>query len=226
MAEIVELLQHVLADQKEMDADPTPRTPPYALVTAGRLEESEAVARQTVSDLEKEYAAFGNNLAAVQSKHLIVKGGSAPLNGQNRTEEINSQLSLLAEDLIAHGITLARLKKLDAAQAILERAIAVAQLADAPDKVALAAVTMIEEVEELSRETLLSAYELASANMAQMRNREQQWRVIDATKIVMARFWGEMHPDRALEILLARPPSVHEKLVCYEGTLINEPQME
>lgn len=175
-----------------------------------------------VLGLEQEIAELGNNLSVVQSKVLMVKGGSAVLNEQNRTDGINNQLSLLAEALIVHGITLARLEKCDAAQAILERAIAVAQEAGAPDKVGLAALTMIEELEHLTRETLLSAYELASAHMAQMRNLKLQWRVIDATKTVMTRFWGEMNPDRALEILLARPPSVDEKVVCYEGTLIKQ----
>lgn len=222
MAGIDEFLQQVLADQREMEADPTPQTPTYPLLAEGRLEEAEAAARQAVSDLEKENAAFGNNLAGVQSKNLVLRSGSAVLHEQNPTAGINSQLSLLAEALIAHGITLARLKKLDAAQAILERAIAVAQKAGASDRAGLAALTMIEELDELSRETLLRAYEQASASMAQMRNRKLQWRVIDAAKKVMSRFWGEMDADRALEILLARPPQRNQKLVCYEGTLIKQ----
>jgi len=68
----------------------------------------------------------------------------------------------------------------------------------------------------------LSSYELASANMAQMKNLKLQWRVIDATKTVMARFWGEMDPDRALEILLTRPRSLPEKRVCHDGTLVKQ----
>ena len=53
---------------------------------------------------------------------------------QNSPAENNTQLSLLAEALIAHGIALARLKKLEAAQATLERAIAVAQERARPTK--------------------------------------------------------------------------------------------
>ena len=52
MAEIDEFLQQVLADQREWDADPTPKSPEYELLAAERLEEAEAVARQAVSDLE------------------------------------------------------------------------------------------------------------------------------------------------------------------------------
>ena len=226
MAEIYEFLKQVLADQREMDADPTPQTPPYALLAAGRLEEAEAAACQTVSDLEKENASFGNNLAVVQSKNLVTKNGLQLCTEQNQTAGISSQLSLLAEALIAHGVTLARLKKLEAAQASLERAIAVAQEAGATDKAGKAALTMIEELDELSQVTLLRAYEQASASMAQMRNRKLQWRVIDAAKKVMANLWGEMDPDRALEILLARPLSSHVKMVRYESALINRATVE
>jgi len=48
MAEIDEFLQQVLAEQKELEADPTPQTPAYTLLAAGKLEEAEAVARQAV----------------------------------------------------------------------------------------------------------------------------------------------------------------------------------
>lgn len=207
MAEIDEFLQQVLADQREWDTDPTPQTPTYALLTAGRVEEAERVAQKAVSDLEKEDAATSEGTG---------------FDEQNLAAENNVQLNRLADALIAHGIALARLKKLEAAQATLERAIAVALEAGAPDKAGLGALTMIEELEQLSRESLMSAYERASIGMAKMRNRKLQWRVIGAAKKVMASFRGEMDPDRALEILLARPTSSHEQIVTSEGTLIIE----
>jgi tetratricopeptide (TPR) repeat protein len=207
MDEIDDFLQQVLADQREMDADPTPQTPTYALLATGRLEEAEAVALKAVSDLEKEDA--GTSERAV-------------LDEQNSSAKNNTQLNLLADALIAYGIALARLKKSEAAQDTLERAITVAQEAGAPDKAGLGALTMIEELEQLSRETLLSAYEQASLGMATMRNRKLQWRVIGAAKKVMASFRGEMDPDRALEILLAKPTILHEQIISSEATLIIE----
>ncbi len=207
MAEIDEFLQQVLADQREWDADPTPQTPTYALLAEGRVEEAEAMAHKAVSDLEKDDAATGEGIG---------------FDEQNSPAQNNAQLNLLADALIAHGISLARLKKLEAAQATLERAIAVAQEAGAADKAGLGALTMIEELEQLSRESLLNAYEQASVGMAKMRNRKLQWRVIGAAKKVMASFRGEMDADRALEILLARRPSLHEQIVTSEGTLIIE----
>lgn len=219
MAEIDEFLQQVLADQRAMDADPTPQTPAYALVAVGKFQEAEVVARQAVSDLEKENGALAKPAAAAQSQNVISKRERAETN-QNSTAENNSQLSLLAEALIAHGIVLARLKNLEAAQATLERAIAVAHEAGAPEKAGLAALTMIEELEQLSREKLLSVYEQASEGMATVRNRKLQWRVINAARKVMASFLGEMSSDRALEILLARSPTFDE--VGYEEPLIDQ----
>lgn len=217
MAEIDEFLQQVLADQREWDVDPTPKSPAYELLAAERLEDAEAVARQAVSDLEKENAALKKNVP-VQPENVAPTSERASLHEENSPEQNfsrchrsaqNTQLRLLADALIAHGIALARLKRLEAAQTTLERAIAVAEEAGVSDKAGLAGLTMIEELEHLSRETLLSLYEQASAGMAKMRNRKLQWRLIRAAKKIMTRFWGEMDPDRALEILLARP-SLHD----------------
>lgn len=222
MADIDEFLQQVLADQREWDADPTPRTPTYALLAAGRLEEAEVVARQTVSDLEKTNAALMRNVTVVPSENVIPKSECPFLHEWNSTAENNTQPSLFAEALIAHGITLARLKRLDTAQATLERAIAVAEEAGALDKAGLAALTMIEELEQLSRETLLSFYEQASKGMAKVRNRKLQWRVIGAAKKLMTSFWGEMDSDRAFEVHLARLSGCREQMVSNEGTFIKQ----
>jgi tetratricopeptide (TPR) repeat protein len=213
MAEIDEFLKQVLAEQKELNADPTPQTPVYALLAEGKLEEAEAVAREAVSDLERGNVVLAKNAAVVQPENVIPKSVTATLHEQNSTAENNSQPGLLSEALIAHGIALARLKKWEAAQAILERAIAVAQEAGAPEKAGLAALTMIEELEHLSRETLLSAYEQANAAMESMRNRKLQGRVIDAAKKVMTSLWGEMDPDRALKILLTPPLGWQEHML-------------
>jgi hypothetical protein len=144
----------------------------------------------------------------------------AALDEQNSPAENNTQLSLLADALIAHGIALARLKKLEAAQATLERAITVAGAAGAPDKAGLAALTMIEELDQLSGQILLSLYERASAGMAKTRDWELQRRVIDVARNIMTRFRGKIDPARALDILLA-PPSLQEELIRFEERLIN-----
>jgi hypothetical protein len=150
--------QRVLADQRELDADPTPQTPTYALLAEERLEEAEALASRTVAELDG---------------HI--------------EDALSPRLVLLSEALIAHGITLARLKKPEAAQAALQRAITMAHRAGAFDKAALAALTMIEEIEPLPRKTLLSIYQQAAAGMANVRNRKLQCRLIAAAK----KLWGD-----------------------------------
>lgn len=83
----------------------------------------------------------------------------------------------------------------------------------------MAALTMIEELEQLPGQTLLSLYEQATAGMAKMRNRKLQWQ-IDVARNIMTRFGGKIDSDRALDILLA-PPNLHEELMRFEERLIN-----
>lgn len=205
MDELDEFLKQVLAEQKQWEADPTPQTPVYELLAAGELDEAEAVARQTVFDLEKEIGSLKSD-AVDQSGNAASTNASVTRQNQTSTEKNDTQQSLLAEALIAHGIALARLKLFNEAQGVLEQAIAVAQEVGALDKAGIAALTMIEELEHLPRETLLRAYEQANAGFSKMRNRKLQWRVIDAATKVMAGFWGKMDPHKALEILLTPPP--------------------
>ncbi|MEK6280326.1 MAG: hypothetical protein AABN95_08225 [Acidobacteriota bacterium] len=219
MREIDEFLQQVLAEKKKLEADPTPQTPAYALLAAGKFEEAEAVSRLAVLELEKGNVGLGKNTAVAHPEKVILQSESAALHKQDAAAENHTRLTLLADALIAQGIALARLKKLLATQATLERAIAVAQEAGAPDQAALAALTMMEELEQLSGQTLLSLYEQATAGMAKMRNRKLQWRLIDVARNIMTRFGGKIDPDRALDILLA-PPSLHEELMRFEERLI------
>jgi len=218
VAETEDSLQ-VLAHQRDLDADPTPQSLAHKLLIAGRVEEAEAEARQAISDLEKESAALEIGTSDLQSQKVTPPKERAAFEEQNSPAENDSQLGLLAEALIAQGIALARLKKLEAAQANLERAIAVAEEAGAPDKASLVPLIMIEELEHLPRETLLSLYQQASDRMAKTRDWKLQRRVIDAAKKIMTRFWGEMDPDRELDILLA-PPSLQEELIRFEERLI------
>jgi tetratricopeptide (TPR) repeat protein len=214
-----ESLQKVLADQRELEAGPTPQNPAYALLAAGRLEDAEAVARRLVSDLVIENAALEIGTRVLQLENVASTQDRAALDEQNSPAKNNTQLSLVADALIAHGIALARLKRFETALATLERATTAAGAAGAPDKAAMAALTMIQELEQLSGQTLLSLYEQASAGMAKIRNVKLQRRVIDVARNIMTRFRGNIDPDRALDILLA-PPSLQEELMRFEERLI------
>ena len=73
-----------------------------------------------------------------------------------------STVSRLADALITHGIALARLKQTERAQFTFQKAIEVAHQVGALNKAGLAALALIEELEEVTRETLYAAYDRAS----------------------------------------------------------------
>ena len=78
----------------------------------------------------------------------------------------------LADALILQAIAQARLGKQARAQITLQRAIEVAHEADALNKAGLAALTMIEEVDRLSPDTLQAAYQQAREWLADSQSRE------------------------------------------------------
>lgn len=67
----------------------------------------------------------------------------------------------MAEALTTQGIALARLGKTERAQLTIQRAIEVAHQAGSLNQAGIAALTLIEEINDLSGEILSSAYEQA-----------------------------------------------------------------
>jgi tetratricopeptide (TPR) repeat protein len=79
-----------------------------------------------------------------------------------RTFEKSGHQYLLAEALTTHGIALARLQKHDRAQLTIQRAIEVAYQAGSLNQAGNAALTLIEELDDLSANMLADAYERAA----------------------------------------------------------------
>lgn len=73
---------------------------------------------------------------------------------------------LLADSLINHGIVLARLSRKEQAQFTFQDAIEVAHEVGALSKAGLAALTLIEELDDLQPEVLATAYEQANEWLA------------------------------------------------------------
>ena len=105
------------------------------LTDEGRLEEAEAVARGSVSNLRK--------------------GG---------------QQILLVDSLITHGIVLARLGRNEQAQFTFQNAIEVAHEVGALNKAGLAALSLIEEIDQFKPDVLATAYEQANEWLADCYN--------------------------------------------------------
>jgi tetratricopeptide (TPR) repeat protein len=127
---------------------------------------------------------------------------------------------LVADALITQGIALARLHQTERAQFIFQRAIEVAYQIDALDKAGVAALTMIEEISELSPATLQAAYERARAWLAESPSQEMILRLGDAAGKLAASVHVEISAEEAMGILLTKPGDLQEKILQYEGALI------
>jgi tetratricopeptide (TPR) repeat protein len=142
-----------------------------------------------------------------------------------RVLEKSGHQCLLADALITQGIALARLKQSDPAQFILQKAIEVAHQVGALNKAGLAALTMIEELEDLSAETLYIAYDRASEWLAKSQSPDILARVNTAARKVIAKSrteFGTEQPTREdpIEVLFNKPVDLQGEVLKFEGRVI------
>lgn len=127
---------------------------------------------------------------------------------------------LLTDALITHGIALSRLKKNERAQFTFQRAIEVAHQVGALNKAGLAALTMIEELDDLSHEILCSAYDRASEWLAKSQSQDISQRLSAVARKVVLSVSGEVKAAEATETLSNKPCDLPKEVLKYEGTLI------
>lgn len=123
----------------------------------------------------------------------------------------------LAEALITLGIALARRGKMVAAQFALQRAIEVGHQAGALNRAGIAALTMIEEVDNLSPEILCRAYERAGEWLATSQSQEIFLRFIAAGKKLASTVLAEPKSDGATE---SEPRTFKQELLEVEREMI------
>ena len=128
----------------------------------------------------------------------------------------------LADVLILKAIAQARLGKPARAQITLQRAIEVAHEADALNKAGLAALTMIEEVDHLSPDTLQAAYQQAREWLADSQSREVLSRLNAASGKLADSLCREMSRDEAVDVLLTKPLDLDQRLLKCEHDTIKE----
>lgn len=87
-----------------------------------------------------------------------------------KTFEKSGHQSFLSEALTTHGVALARLGKTERAQLTIQQAIDVAQDAGSLNCAGIAALTLIEEIDDLPAETLSGAYDQASEWLAEIQS--------------------------------------------------------
>jgi len=112
---------------------------------------------------------------------------------------------LVACALITQGTALARLERREHAQLIFQRAIEVGLRVEALSAAGLAALTMIEEVDQLSPETLQAAYQQAREWLATTQSTDLLRRLNEAAEKVVAGIQASLTTEDAMTALLSKP---------------------
>lgn len=129
---------------------------------------------------------------------------------------------MIAEALITQGIALARWGKNQRAHFIFQRAIEVALSVGALNIAGLAALTLIEEVDQLSPATLQAAYQQAREWLKGTQNQDTLLRLNEAAGKLATSLRGELSGEDATEILLSTGFDLQGKVLEYERSMIKQ----
>ncbi|HEU4932805.1 MAG TPA: tetratricopeptide repeat protein [Pyrinomonadaceae bacterium] len=127
---------------------------------------------------------------------------------------------MMAEALITQGVALARMGRSEYAHFIFRQAIEAAHQVNALNTAGLAALTLIEEVQDLAPEIVQAAYRQAREWLAHSQSPDTKLRLADVTDKVVASIQTELKADDATEILLTGPGGLQAQLDKYEGVII------
>jgi tetratricopeptide (TPR) repeat protein len=150
------------------------------------------------------------------------KKAEAVARGAVRVLEKSGHQCLLADALITHGIAIARLKQTERAQFTFQKAIEVGHQVGALNKAGLAALTLIEELDELSADTLYAAYDRASEWLAKSQSQDILLRLNAAARKVFTNIRGELKPEVATETVFNTPCTFPLEVLKFEAGLIRQ----
>jgi tetratricopeptide (TPR) repeat protein len=136
-----------------------------------------------------------------------------------RSFEKSGRQCLLVEALTVRGTALARLGRTDEAQFIFRGAVETAQRVDALNQAGIAALTMIEELDDLSPETLSVAYKRASEWLAGSQSLDLLRRINTAANKVFSRVGTEAIAEDA-DALLNKPLDFEQQKLKAENAMI------
>ena len=128
----------------------------------------------------------------------------------------------LTDALITQGIALARFKQRQRAQFTFQKAIEVAHQAGALNRAGLAALTMIEEMDELSSEIQYAAYEQAKEWLADSQSQDLKLRFEAIGKKLALELRGEPTGESGAEILYNKPFVLPDEVLKFERQLISD----
>ena len=127
---------------------------------------------------------------------------------------------MMAEALITQGVALARLGRTGPAHFIFRQAIEAAHQVNALNISGLAALTLIEEINDLSPDILQAAYRQAREWLANSQSPDIKLRLADVAGRVVASIQTELSDEEATEILLTEPGGLRAQLEKHERVVI------
>jgi tetratricopeptide (TPR) repeat protein len=139
-----------------------------------------------------------------------------------RTFEKSGHQCFLADALITHGIALARLKQTEQAQFAFQKAIEVAHQAGALNKAGLAALTLIEEIDQLPPDVLSDAYEHAGEWLAECQSQELLLRFKAAGNKLASELRSEPKPETSIDLLFNKGCRLPDEVLKFERSLISQ----
>lgn len=142
-----------------------------------------------------------------------------------RILEKSGHQCLLADSLITQGIALARSNHSEPAQFIFQKAIEVAHQVGALNKAGLAAVTMMEELDDLPTDTLYAAYDRASEWLAKSQSQDILWRLNAVSKTILVKLRTQVGTEVVviedpIEALFNKPCDLQGEVLKFEGRVI------
>jgi tetratricopeptide (TPR) repeat protein len=199
----------------------------YFLYTISRFNEAhkylEHARRLRVSVRDKVgIAQIDDTRAQVFIAQKKLKEAEAVAKGAVRVLEKSGHQCLLADALVTHGIALARMKELERAQFTFQKAIDVAHQVGALNKAGLAALTMIEELDELAPDAAFAAYDHAGEWLARSQSPDLLLRLNACARKVLSRLRAELSAEENADHLSNQPCDLHSKVLKFEASLIRQ----
>lgn len=130
--------------------------------------------------------------------------------------------SLVADALITEATALARSHQADRAHLVFQNAIEVALHVDAYSKAGFAALSLIEEINDLSPATLQAAYERAREWLADSQSQDILSRLNAAAGKFVSSIRSDLSAEDATEILLTKGFDLQKKLLDTEREMIKK----
>jgi tetratricopeptide (TPR) repeat protein len=167
-------------------------------------------------------AQFDDTKAQVLIAEKRFKEAETVAKGAVRVLEKSGHQCLLTDALITYGIALARLDQKQRAQFTFQKAIEVAHQVGALNKAGLAALTLIEELEELAPESLYAAYDRASDWLSKSQSQDLLLRLNAAARRVFSTLRGELKAETATEAILNKACDLQSEVLKFEASLIRQ----